>query len=228
MEMIKENKKQILIFVIITLSLTLITVVLSLVLNNNKLAEKILVDKDYIIEKETKYSDNHGKMPFINLKGKEIEKINNEILSNYYSIVSSQDNIYIAKHYTYKDILSLFITIAREDGSEYGTIEYYSYNINLKTGNVMSNKDLYKYLGLNSNIMNETINTKLQSYYEKDSLKKELTFEEYKEVLNYKEENNKLVIKDNNLYCYYSFKTTQSLMNYQGNVNEIELKKLSK
>lgn len=223
MEMIKENKKQILIFTIITLSLILITVVLSLLLNNNKnKAEKILIDQDYIIEKETKYSELHGKMPFINLKGKEIEKINNEILSNYYSTVSSKDNIYIAKYHIYKDILSLFITISLDDGSEYGNIKYYSYNVNVKTGNVMSNKDLHKYLDLKSTTINEKIENKLKSYYEKDSLKKELTFEEYKETLNYKEDNNRLVIKeDNTLYCYNSLGLTHDLISYQGNKNEI-------
>lgn len=51
MEMIKENKKQIIIFAIITLSLTIITIVLSLLLNNNSNAEKILIDKDYITKK---------------------------------------------------------------------------------------------------------------------------------------------------------------------------------
>ena len=223
----KENKKKIGIFIIIVVVLILITIVLSLILKDNKKADKTLAASDYIIERETSYSDIHGNIPIINLKGEEIDKINNEIISKYYSVAYNQNNYYDAEYYIYKDVLSLFITLTYEDNSEYGTIEYYSYNINLDDNKVLSNNELYKYLGLNKDDMNQVIDNKLNSYYSNDSLNQELSFEQYKDTINYKEENNKLVIRDDKtLYCYTSLGLTYDLISYQGNKNEIIMTEL--
>jgi len=227
MNLEKENKKKILIFVIVVVILSLITITLSVVLKNKNNVDKTLAASDYIIQKETSYSDSHGNIPIINLNGEAIEKINSEIISKYYSIVINDSNSYIVEYHTYKNILSLFITLIYNDGTEYGTIEYYSYNINLKNNKPLNANELYQYLGLNKNEMNKVINDKLHLYYESDTLKSEMSFEQYKEVLNYKEKNNKLVIRDDKkLYCYNSLELTQDLISYQGNKNEIIMTEL--
>ena len=89
----QENKKKVLVFVLVTVILLTITIVLSLITNNGKKADKLLLAEDYIIKRETSYSKEKGLIPIINLKGEKITEINNEIISKYYSIVSSDIGI---------------------------------------------------------------------------------------------------------------------------------------
>lgn len=223
----QENKKKILIFVLVTVILLTITIVLSLTLNN-KNADKVLLAEDYIIKRETSYSKEKGLLPIINLKGDKISEINDEIISKYYSVVISEIDEFKYEYYIYKDILSILIMVTYFDDSEYGTIEYYSYNINIKENKPLSNKELYSYLNLSSKEVNTIINQKINTYYEKDLLKEDLSYEEYKELINYNDTNNRLFIKNGTLYCYNVLQVTQSLMEYQGNINEFKIKEFKK
>lgn len=224
----EENKQKIKILVIVVVVLTIISIVLSLLLKKDKDVEKVLNAKEYIIEKETDYTEKNGLLPIINLKGNDIEKINSEIMTKYYSVSYNEYDEFKYEYSVYKDILSVLVTVTYFDDSEYGVIEYYTYNINLDGNKVLSNKELYEYLNIDSKNIQKKITTKIDDYYQKDSLKTEIDFEEYLETINYKEENNKIVIKENTLYCYYVFNFTQSLMEYPGNINEIKIQELEK
>ena len=224
----QENKKKVLVFVLVTVILLTITIVLSLITNNGKKADKLLLAEDYIIKRETSYSKEKGLIPIINLKGEKITEINNEIISKYYSVVSNDIDEFKYEYYTYKGILSLLITVTYYNDSEYGNIEYYSYNIKVDENKVLSNKELYNYLNIDSEDVTKILDKKMDSYFKKDTLNQELSFDEYKEIIGYEDKNNKLIIKDNKLYCYHSFKITQSLIDYKGNVNEIKIKDLAK
>lgn len=130
---------------IIILLVVLITATIALFLLKNYMDKdnKILNAKDYIIEKETEYSkdETKGLLPLINLKGNEIEKINNEILGLYYGIAYKEYDIFKYEYNLHDDILSLLITITIVDDSEYGKIEYHSYNINVKDNKVLNNNE---------------------------------------------------------------------------------------
>ena len=221
----KKSLKVLIIILIICLSITMILVFLN---NKNKKVEKAITGYEYIIEKETEYSKDEykGKLPLINLKGDEIEKINEEIINNYFDVANNELDIYQYEYHMYKDILSLFITITKVDDSEYGNINYYSYNINTKTNKRLTKEELIKYLKINEKDITSVINNRLQDYYIKDSLNKEKSIEEYKNIINYKYENMSLIIKENNLYGYISLTTTQNLNSYTGNINEFKLYEL--
>lgn len=218
----EENKKKLQIVVIIAIILFVIIGILTLILKSNKNEDKIFNAKDYIIEKETKYTEK-GLMPIINLKGEEIEKINSEIMTKYYSTVHNEYDEFKYEYEVYKNILSMLITVTYSSESEYGTIEYYAYNINLEKNKVLTNKELYEYLELDSNEIKNKIDLKYKDLYNNDELKNEISYEEYLEIINYKEENDKVVIKDKTLYKYNVLNLTQSLMTYSGNINEVKL-----
>ena len=224
MEDKEKNKKLVRTLIILIVVFSAVTIGLN-VFNKKNATNKALANYEYIIEKDTEYSSNElkGKLPVINLKGEEIDKINNEILKKYYGVAYTKDDIYHYEYTVYENILSLFIQITYVDGSEYGTIEYYAYNINLDTNKPLTNSELVKELGLNESNIDDEINSRIKKYFAIDELNKELSLEQYKTRINYSEETNKYMIKDNVLYCYMSIRTTQSLVSYQGNLNKIEL-----
>ena len=219
----EETKKKIKIIAIIAAVLLIILIVLSLIFKSNENEEKFINAKDYIMEKETAYTESKGKMPIINLKGEEVKKINSEIMNKYYSVVYNEYDEFNYEYTTYKDVLSLFIVVTYANDSEYGQIEYYTYNINVKENKVLTNKELYKYLNIDYNEIKEIIDLKHRDFYDNDELKDIIEYDEYLEKINYKEENDKLIIKDNALYKYNTINPTQSLTTYPGNINEIKL-----
>ena len=149
-----------------------------------------------------------------------------EIINNYFDVANNELDIYQYEYHMYKDILSLFITITKVDDSEYGDINYYSYNINTKTNKRLTTDELIDYLKIDEKDITSVINNRLQDYYINDSLNKEKSIEEYKNIINYKYENMSLIIKENNLYGYISLTTTQNLNSYTGNINEFKLYEL--
>lgn len=224
----EEEKSSLKVLIIILIIFLVIALVLFFFNNKNRKAEKAIDGNEYIIVKETEYSkdETKGKLPLINLKGKEIEDINEEIINNYFDIVNSEYDTYQYEYYVYKDILSLFITITKYDDSEYGNINYYSYNINTKTNEILTTDALIKYLKIDKEEITTTINAKIKDYYLTDSLNKEISLEEYKNKINYKYENISLVLKEKELYGYISLTTTKDLTNHQGNINEFNLYKI--
>lgn len=210
---------------IIILLVVLITATIALFLLKNYMDKdnKILNAKDYIIEKETEYSkdETKGLLPLINLKGNEIEKINNEILGLYYGIAYKEYDIFKYEYNLHDDILSLLITITIVDDSEYGKIEYHSYNINVKDNKVLNNNELIESLDISNVKLKNEIENRLKKYYSMDSLNSNNSYEEYKETLGYDFKNVYLYINENKLYAYITLGLTPGLLEYEGNINEI-------
>ena len=221
----QSGKKKLIILLIVLIAVTIVLVVLNKKMDTNN---KVLGAQDYVIEKETEYSkdESKGPLPVINLKGKEIEKINNEILGIYYSIAYKEYDVFKYEFNLHNNILSLLITVTLVDDTESGTIKYYSYNINVKDNKRLSNKEVVKELKLDSNIIDEKLEFRIKKYYSLDVLNKTMSYEEYKELINYKKEEAKIYIKDKKLYAYIALGLTQGLLEYPGNINEILISEL--
>lgn len=221
----QSGKKKLIILLIVLIAITIILVVLNKKMDTNN---KVLGAQDYVIEKETEYSkdESKGLLPVINLKGKEVETINNEILGIYYSVAYKEYDVFKYEYNIEKDILSLLITVTLVDDTEYGTIKYYSYNINVKENKSLSNQEVVKTLKLDSNIINEKLEFRIKKYYSLDVLNKTMSYDEYKELINYKKEDAKLYIKNKKLYAYITLGLTQGLLEYPGNINEILISEL--
>lgn len=215
----KKNKK-VNIFIIIIL---IVIIMMFVFIYNNK-TDKVLKGEKYILEKSSDNSD--VKLPIVNLVGEDIDYVNKEIINVYYSVLYNENDFFQYEVDIYDNILSLLITATYSDDSEYGTIKYYSYNIDVRTSELLTDKELYNYLNINSTVVDTSINNKLKDYYNNDLLKKNISYNEYLEVINYNKTNNKLFIKDNKLYCYNVINLTSSLIKYNGNINEFEITNL--
>ena len=218
-------KKNIIIIAIVVIVLSIITFTLTREKNKN---HKTLSEYNYIIEKETDFTNNEliGKLPIINLNSKDIQKINNEIMKEYYECAYGEDDVFYYSYSVYKDILSLIIRVTKTDDTQYGTIEYHIYNINVKNEKQLSDEDLLKYLKVSNEELTQAINNQLKKYYEADDLKKDMSYDKYVSYIKYSSSNNKLVIKDKSLYVITTFSLTRSLIDYPGNINEINITRL--
>ena len=225
MEKEKNNKKTLIIILVVFVVLTIIL----LVLKNNTSNEKALTNYEYIIEKETNYSDDEskGKLPVVNLKGKDIEKINEEIMKNYYDIGYLDKYDYRYEYSVYEDILSLRIDITNIDGSEYGTSTIYVYNINTKDGTLLNNQDLLDHFEITGNIIDKKVEERFKNFYQQDELKETTDYNDYLASLGYDKTKNKLFIRDNTLYVRITFRgLTQSLLTYKENIYEVKIQEL--
>lgn len=218
-----KNQKKILIITLAVLGI--ITIILTIVSKSIGSDNKALKGQDYIIEKETEYK-NKGLLPRINLKGKEIEKINDTIVEKYYSVAYTEYDTFNYEYSVYKDILSFHIIVTYNDDSEYGNMENLTYNIDVKTNEILSNDEVVEKLGLNQKDVNKKIEDRLEKWYNSDSLKEQLSYEEYKKKLGFDKSKNSLFIRNNKLYYYMPIYVTHDLLSYEGNVFEIELEKL--
>lgn len=225
MEDIEKTKKQKKILIITLTVLALITIVLTIVSKSIGPNNKTLKGQDYIIEKETEYKDK-GLLPRINLNGKEIDEINATIIEKYYSIAHTEYDTFNYEYFVYKDILSLHIIVTYTDDSEYGNMENLTYNIDVENTKVLSNDEVIDKLGLKKENINKKIEDRLEKWYNSDSLKEQLSYEEYKKKLDFDKSKNSLFIRDNKLYYYIPIYVTQDLLSYEGNIYEVELEKL--
>lgn len=222
MEKEKNNKKTLIIVLVVFVILTVVL----LVLKNNASHEKALTNYEYIIEKETNYSDDEskGNLPVVNLKGKDIEKINEEIMKNYYDVGYLDEYYYQYEYSVYEDILSLKIDITDIDGTEYGTSTIYVYNINTKDGTLLNNQDLLDHFEITGNIIDKKVEEKFKDFYQQDELKDTTDYNDYLVSLGYDKTKNKLFIRDNTLYVRITFKgLTQSLLNHKENIYEVKI-----
>ena len=85
-------KKSVIILIVVVIILSIGAIILSNVTKNNK----TLTEYDYILEKETEFSDDEytGKLPIINLNSSDVQKINNIIMSKYYRCAYGSDVFY--------------------------------------------------------------------------------------------------------------------------------------
>lgn len=134
--------------------------------NNNIVDNKnIIYDANYKYDVDvTSYSTSYDtyyiediKVPYIDIDSEDVKKINNEIKNIFNDAVNNFKKGVVDKmtyvdecKYTYfidDNILSIIINYG-VGATDVVYPKYYTYNIDLKTGNLMSYKDVYTYLGL--------------------------------------------------------------------------------
>lgn len=169
--------------------------------------KKIIYDANYKYDVDvTSYSTSHDtyyiediKVPYIDIDSEDVKKINNEIKNIFNDAVNNfkkgvvdkmtyvDDCTY--KYFTDDNILSVIITYG-VGATDVVYPKYYTYNIDLKTGNLMSYKDVYTYLGLSdidNNVKNAITNVmkgKLSNIGEQFDTYNNQSFDNYYETLN--------------------------------------------
>lgn len=166
---------------------------------NYKPGANIIGDNDYFKSvKHSSFRDSENirhnitdyNLPYINYNTDYVKAVNEDIKIISKDIIDNWNEAYklneekkiINKFYTgadykitfYNDVMSILIDVEfTENKREYH--EYYSYNVNYKTGNIVTNEELFQIYSLNESDARIRIEETLISFYDKwwDSLSEE-------------------------------------------------------
>ena len=190
---------------------------------------KLFKQYDYVYSSSTNYSDNEfiSELPQININSISANEANNEILDNYYDIATRENSSYSYRYSVYNNILYMLIETNIYDDSQYSNINYKIYYVNIKNGNVLSLDDVIKILGLTKNEIDNKITEKYRVFYNNDSLRNGMTFEEYKKML-ILDDVYTLSVEDNVVYVYKKINYTHDIEDSDnfGNIYQIKIKNL--
>lgn len=157
--LIKMQKKK---FIIIGLFIVLIVIFLCInIINNNRNSNKDFKNKDYVY---TQIENNNSKLPYINIKGAKIEKVNDILYDVFYDVVNDKRNSFNYKYYLDDEILYIFIDIV-EYINDIKNPRYIAYYININTGNLYNVEDILNKHKLTLNDVSQIIDEKLNSSY---------------------------------------------------------------
>ena len=167
------------------------------------------------------YNKDKINVPTINVKGKNIDKLNDKIIDKANKYISKNNRIIDYDYQINGKILSLAIQYV--DSNEKGRspkITYDVYNINLKTKKILNKKDILDIYEIKKSDVEEIVAAKFSEYYS-DILKKGymkedicdyecflyfrgIVFEQYlKEYYYYIKNGDLYVIRPFNLFSYY-------------------------
>lgn len=157
---IKTHKKK---FYIIGAILILIIVFLLVNFFKNKSnVNKTISNKDYVFTQVEKSATQ--KLPYINVDGEQIEKINDKLYEDFYMTTSDEKNKYDYKYYLDDNLLYIFIEI-EEYKNNIKNPRYISYYIDIDKGTLYSLDDVLKIHDMDMNRLTTIINNELNSSY---------------------------------------------------------------
>ena len=143
----------------------------------NKKEEVVYIDKkntkkDYVYTAKKVINEtsdgSYDKIPTINIDNSNIEKINNKILTNYNNVKDNGEYDYSYNYNVNKNehILSLKVEYSYiPKGLEKMVTYYDTYNIDLLTGNIISDDELLKRYDIDKSKLKNFIESKFKSYY---------------------------------------------------------------
>lgn len=195
---IKENKKKMLLILFIIAVLSIVSLVI-----NNQRKTKIYLSEEYVYTKESYTHDDNliSKLPYINVKGENINVINNKLISKYYEIITVDQQFMSYVYYTNDNILSLIVKIYSKSSPESYPNEVFIYNVDLNSGTVIDDNQLLKKFNLSNEELSEIIRNDIKDYYDYE-IKKGYTASDCNFDC-YLNGTNSLPILDN---CYYYVK----------------------
>ena len=157
---IKTHKKK---FYIIGAILILIIVFLLVNFFKNKSnVNKTISNKDYVFTQVEKSATQ--KLPYINVDGEQIERINDKLYEDFYMTTSDEKNKYDYKYYLDNNLLYIFIEI-EEYKNNIKNPRYISYYIDIDKGTLYSLDDVLKIHDMDMNRLTTIINNELNSSY---------------------------------------------------------------
>lgn len=225
----KKNKKMdySLILMIVFILIAILSMVICFVILNKK-EEVIYIDKknakkDYVytIKKDINQTADGitNEIPTININNSKIENINNKILTNYNNVLSSLSEYDYSYEYSVNDkkhILSLIVKYSYIPENFDKMVTYFdTYNIDLLTGDIISDDDLLKRYEVTKDKLSQFIEAKFENYYREIVRKKYYTKEECNYACFLKNrgltddylKGVSLYVKDNSLIMYKFFFT---------------------
>lgn len=120
-------------------------------------------DRDYIID--TDYSNDDIRLPYFNVNSIGSNDLNFKIKKLYDSIKDKYNISVNYEKYTYDNIIFVVVSVIEDE-----SVDYYTYNIELKNGKELKYDSVYKLLGLN----NTEIEDKIFELYSEDERLEEI------------------------------------------------------
>ena len=223
------DKRLIFKIIIIVICFVLLLISLFFIRTSKNSDYKIFKNEDFIVEEKTEYVNDYiTGLPIINVNTEEVRNLNKDISSIYYDLALFNDfSLFSYKYTIYDNVLVLFISTTKYDDSEYGKIDYYSYYVDLNDFKVLTSDKFLSRISVSYREVNNIIDNRLRSYYNKDSFKSSMDFIEYKDFL-LKNKDYAYFINNNVLYLYVSLNYTKDLIESTqfGNIYEFKIMNL--
>lgn len=206
-EYIRENKKVLLVIIGVIIILSIISIYI-----NNQKNKKVYMSDDYVFTKES-YEYNEyifSELPYINIKGDEIQKINNELLNQYYEINELQEKMMKYDYYISDNILSLIVKVYYIEAPDVSP-SLSVYNVDMDSLEVLYNNELLTLFNISNNEVIDFIRSDINDYYNyeirNDYISNDCNFDCYLSRANSLPlDKYELYVKDNILYAYKDLK----------------------
>ncbi|MDD3341556.1 MAG: hypothetical protein PHN72_05155 [Bacilli bacterium] len=214
-ELLIEKKPLVITVAVIILLFVLLTVIDTI--SKGTTAHKKINSEDYVYTLKSTQNEKgvESKLPIINLDFEDIAEYNDSVQELYHKITADKKNTFAYEYTLDKNILYLLIRIDFDDITNHTmNTRFVSFNFDLKTGEILENKDVLSKYGFTIANVSNSITNKMKNYY-KDSNKKgyldtyNCTFSDY--LLNHDFDPNNmagnvsLFIKDKKLVLYRGF-----------------------
>ena len=241
LDIIKENKKNILIVSVFLVFLVVLSIIASIFVKNtnnvlvtsyvSNLTKKDLQEvTDCNLDEVLKDSN----IPYFKVSNSFYDEINEEIMYEFLLRACYQNGIVDYSVSINDDILSLALNISYESVNDLTYVEYKTYNINIETNEMVDNSYLLnKYNKTLDEVTNVVMERLLDYYYyekEHNYIESSTTINDYLDILEYEPvtiQNMKLYIDNNNDLWLFKEYTLSELMQEDDNSVNIELNEYS-
>jgi len=221
-----ENKKTIIIISIFIVFIIILSIIVNLLGNDNKVLINSYISRLQINDInltdnscDLEYTLTNNNIPYFNLNNKVYNDINQEILTEILLRSCYQEGFIDYEATLNNNILSLAINISHETNDDLAYLEYKTYNINTKTNQRITNQELLNIYKLTTqDVTNKVIKHLLNYYeYEKENnyIEKSTSFNTYLNMLEYEtitlDNMNLYIDNKNNLYIFKDYMLTEGM-----------------
>ena len=212
-EIIRENKSKTIIIIVLV-----VFVLIMIIFSSNNVKNKNYKSQKYVYTSETnEIGEFTSKIPYINIHSDDIDNVNEEIMTKYYTEVNVGEKYADYEYYQNKNIVSLLVKYQYLEGDTETSLDIDFYNIDIDTGNLITDDELLNRYNVDNSYVEKIIIDDVKKYHsyeiEKDYIS-DCDFNCYKERL---DNNKKTTDKDNyyfNLaenYLYQEFSIALNL-----------------
>lgn len=168
-----EDEKRIsyiILFSIIGLSLI---IAIGYLIFSDKTVNKIDSTKEYVYTTDTSSSNlspEVSQLPVINLDTDEIVNINSTISNKYNEIIKTNGNSFTYGYSVTDDILSIIIKVSDlKNTYKINEVSFISYNINVKSGKIISDDEMLKKFSITKNDIESIIKSRFEKFYKEET-----------------------------------------------------------
>lgn len=230
LDIIKENKKNILIISIFLVFLVVLSIIASIFVKNTNTVlvtsyVSNLTKKDLQEVTECNLDEvlKDSNIPYFKVSNTFYDQMNEEIMYEFLLRACYQNGIVDYSASINDDILSLALNISYESINDLTYVEYKTYNINIKTNEVVDNSYLLnKYNKTLDDVSNVVMERLLDYYYyekEHNYIDSSTSINDYLDILEYEPvtiQNMKLYIDNNNdLWLFKEYTLSEAMMRYE-------------